>query len=569
MSWWHGGKGGSKGSRDPWQAGWGAVPPPPPAAPNAAHDPSTEALPRHLNRVDADSIMVYDTRDRRMVSPFQGWTAQEIVDNAAASINVMTERELVATPASGYFIMMNATVTLQNTKLQVNVSVDCPQGVPCGGWDTKTAMVFAEATRFQPFEWPLMYDSSPTFIDLKVKNNDQLIGHITFRGYRSVSDMSVEKFFWDEFLIGKLSGAESRPSITVVCFMGWRISAVSYELGGQLYAVSENGLVAALDFARSRIEFRRTKRNSTETMGNDADRIEFRYRDSNNQMDCRAMRVMVPSTWLVVSHISGPALIETIKKARDQGCRIEGPEQIAQFSQLAAIHSNWFEGSETDAIDDPERVAVKDITMEDPANLHRVFTAKLFQKDPVWVDRGSFGLGAHDRGREVVVRVLPPQHRGQLADAVTEALDTGVRQLEISSGGSALAVEPARRMPHQQHRAIHGGERAEEGDAQGSAAAVRPFVPTIDFAQRSSAQPPKLSTMVPLDVLRDGLSSGKPQLVINRGPGPVVEEIPMAATSGSSPSRPFDPSAPIITEVDDDQSCTASFTKIDGAESSA
>ena len=58
----------------------------------------------------------------------------------------------------------------------------------------------------------------------------------------------------------------------------------------------------------------------------------FRYRDANNRIDMKCARTSVPSTWLVVSHISGPTLIQTINRVRDQRARVEGPEQTEQFA---------------------------------------------------------------------------------------------------------------------------------------------------------------------------------------------------------------------------------------------
>ena len=49
-----------------------------------------------------NSLLVIGNRDDRVVSPFQNWLAQEIMSNAASSINVLTERDQVLTPNSGY-----------------------------------------------------------------------------------------------------------------------------------------------------------------------------------------------------------------------------------------------------------------------------------------------------------------------------------------------------------------------------------------------------------------------------------------------------------------------------------
>ena len=54
----------------------------------------------------------------------------------------------------------------------------------------------------------------------------------------------------------------------------------SFECGGRTYAIGPNGTVIAGDSARSRFELRVTDRSSDDAVGNDADRVEFRYRDA-------------------------------------------------------------------------------------------------------------------------------------------------------------------------------------------------------------------------------------------------------------------------------------------------
>ena len=91
----------------------------------------------------------------------------------------------------------------------------------------------------------------------------------------------------------------------------------SFECGGRTYAIGPNGTVIAGDSARSRFELRVTDRSFDDAVGNDADRVEFRYRDANNRIDLKCARTSVPATWMTVSHISGPTLIQTISRCRD------------------------------------------------------------------------------------------------------------------------------------------------------------------------------------------------------------------------------------------------------------
>ncbi|CAE7809630.1 unnamed protein product [Symbiodinium microadriaticum] len=92
----------------------------------------------------------------------------------------------------------------------------------------------------------------------------------------------------------------------------------------------------------STCELRVTDRSSQEGYGNDADRVEFRFRDANNRIDLKCGRTSVPGTWLTVSHISGPALINTIQACRSQRARVEGPDHVQQFAQLSAVIAPWY-----------------------------------------------------------------------------------------------------------------------------------------------------------------------------------------------------------------------------------
>ena len=64
--------------------------------------------------------------------------------------------------------------------------------------------------------------------------------------------------------------------------------------------------------------------------------------DANNRLDLKCGRTSVPGTWLTVSHISGPALINTIQQCRSQRARVEGPDHVQQFAQLSAVIAPWY-----------------------------------------------------------------------------------------------------------------------------------------------------------------------------------------------------------------------------------
>ena len=46
-----------------------------------------------------------------------------------------------------------------------------------------------------------MFDTSATYVDVKVFNGNEVLFHWVFRGYRSDSDLSVQQQFCDEVLI--------------------------------------------------------------------------------------------------------------------------------------------------------------------------------------------------------------------------------------------------------------------------------------------------------------------------------------------------------------------------------
>ena len=62
------------------------------------------------------SLLVVDNRDKRIISPCQNWLVEEIISNAASSINVLTERDQVMPPNSGYHWSLFANYTLDSIK---------------------------------------------------------------------------------------------------------------------------------------------------------------------------------------------------------------------------------------------------------------------------------------------------------------------------------------------------------------------------------------------------------------------------------------------------------------------
>jgi hypothetical protein len=141
-----------------------------------------------------------------------------------------------------------------------------------------------------------MRDTSASHVDVKFYNGNELLGRWIFRGYRSDTDLTVQQAMVDEVLIRAAHQGRFRPSVVISVFIGWRVSVLSFEVGGRSYSVGPNGAVFAGDHGRAKFELRVTARSSDEAFGNDADRVDFRYRDANNRIDLKCGRASVPQT---------------------------------------------------------------------------------------------------------------------------------------------------------------------------------------------------------------------------------------------------------------------------------
>ena len=160
-----------------------------------AHNAVNIELPNHVQQVGSKqgerSILVLDHRDQRLQSPFQGWLLDEILTNAAARINILSDSRLVRSPTTGYHCNLFLIKTLANVKVVFAGCMTSYESVTCGKWDSETAKVLSHPA-FQPFRWPLMFNDSPTWVDVKVKLEGILLIHLELRGYRSDRDMTVQ-----------------------------------------------------------------------------------------------------------------------------------------------------------------------------------------------------------------------------------------------------------------------------------------------------------------------------------------------------------------------------------------
>ena len=90
------------------------------------------------------SIIMVDDRDDRIVSPFQAWLVREIITKSANSVNVLTDRDQVTPPSSGFHLSLFTNYTLDGVKASFVVSVDSVNGGPCGGLDGPTTRALSQ-----------------------------------------------------------------------------------------------------------------------------------------------------------------------------------------------------------------------------------------------------------------------------------------------------------------------------------------------------------------------------------------------------------------------------------------
>ena len=76
------------------------------------------------SKTDERSILILDSRDARIQSPFQGWLLDEILLNSHSEVNVLADRQSIRTPISGYH--MNPLLHEDDRRVQ---------GDHCGKYD--------------------------------------------------------------------------------------------------------------------------------------------------------------------------------------------------------------------------------------------------------------------------------------------------------------------------------------------------------------------------------------------------------------------------------------------------
>ena len=95
-------------------------------------------------------------------------------------------------------------------------------------------------------------DTSPSYIDVKVYNGNEILRRWIFRGCQADTDHSVQQQCADELFLRSANRGRPRLSVAVAAFSAWKVSVLSVERGGRTYWVGPGGVVMSANCARSR-----------------------------------------------------------------------------------------------------------------------------------------------------------------------------------------------------------------------------------------------------------------------------------------------------------------------------
>ena len=203
--------------------------------------------------------------------------------------------------------------------------------------------------------------------------------------------------------------------------------AVSWEIGGRLYACSDGGVVVALDYPLCHFECRFVAVSSPDAFGMDADRLEFRFLSGSDRLDTRCSVCEVPPSWLVVSRVSGPTLITNAKWCREHfagsspadvstgfdPCSLDGINGLLQQKIRQAQGFRLYQSNQT------------------RANLHLICESPWFKAGRSIVTKEALALQSHDASMEAEVVVRPPLTDGP---SVVPAAQVGVDKFKALDG---------------------------------------------------------------------------------------------------------------------------------------
>ena len=191
------------------------------------------------------------------------------------------------------------------------------ESVPCAHWDPETGEVMSHSA-FQPFRWPFMRDDPSVWRQGEDRRSAAPSPGIAWMQISPRYDGAARLHEWR---------ARHLPQGDPVraCHRGhdllWMESG-----GGQFWSRWSD-----LRLCRQRcgsLQFRDPHDSSVVSGCN----LHGRW----------STRVLnVPATWLTLSLVSGPMLIQNARWCRERNAPVQGPDQTMQMSQLAGIHAHW------------------------------------------------------------------------------------------------------------------------------------------------------------------------------------------------------------------------------------
>ena len=218
------------------------------------------------------SLLLVDIRDERLISPFQNWLVDEIMSNAASSINVLTERGQVMLPSSGYHCSLFANYTLDGIQAVLVFTMSSKTGGACAQL-CPTRLFSRSHGRSCSTPRP------PTWMS----RSSMAIGPVPL----GVSGVPIglrpigQQQFRDEVLIHTANEGWFRPSIVISVFVGWKVSVTSFEVGAGVYTIGPRGSVVANDRAGSNYDSAWPLALQRKAMAMTP--IEFRFRSSSSR----------------------------------------------------------------------------------------------------------------------------------------------------------------------------------------------------------------------------------------------------------------------------------------------
>ncbi|CAE7941157.1 UBI1 [Symbiodinium sp. KB8] len=170
--------------------------------------------------------------------------------------------------------------------------------------------------------------------------------------------------------------------------------------------------------------------------------IEFRFRDANNRIDLKCGRTSVLGTWLTVSHISGPALINTIQACRNQRARVEGPDHVQQFAQLSAVIAPWYNDAMAN-LDDVVGTTTDQLPVE-RGNFHLRARSKLQVHPLTFVRQEALAHRSHDEGNELAAQRGPPALMEEAYDQSVSVISPVIEGEELPADRTEEYIKEAR-----------------------------------------------------------------------------------------------------------------------------